>query len=69
MNTDKQWLLMNYVKTGILTVEEGSLFKVLFELRHEGDYEDFIDVERADIEEYIPQVKALVDKLKNLVEK
>ena len=36
---------------------------------HEGDYEDFTDVERADIEEYIPQVKALVDKLKNLVEK
>lgn len=60
---------LNYVKTGILTVEEGSLFKVLFDLRHEGDYEDFIDLERADIEEYIPRVKELVEKLKNLVEK
>ena len=60
---------LNFVKTGILTVEEGSLFKVMFELRHEGDYEDFVDVERADIEEYIPQVKELVDKLKNLIEK
>jgi uncharacterized protein (UPF0332 family) len=39
------------------------------ELRHEGDYEDFIDVERADIEEYIPRVKELVEKLKSLVEK
>lgn len=59
---------LNFVKTGILTVEEGALFKVMFDLRHEGDYEDFIDVERADIEEYIPQVKELVEKLKNLVE-
>ena len=39
----------------------------MFELRHESDYEDFIDVERADIEEYIPQVSALVEKLKTLV--
>ena len=54
---------MNFVKTGILTAEEGGLFKVMFDLRHEGDYEDFIDVERLDIEEYTPQVKALVEKI------
>ena len=41
----------HFIKTGILTPEEGGLFKVMFDLRHEGDYEDFIDVERADIEE------------------
>ena len=58
---------LHFVKTGVLTVEDGALFKVLFELRHEGDYEDFIDVERADIEEYTPQVTALVTKLKNLL--
>ena len=59
---------MNFVKNGILTAEEGGLFKVMFDLRHEGDYEDFIDVERLDIEEYTPQVKRLVEKLINLVE-
>jgi len=59
---------MNFVKPGILTAEEGGLFKVMFDLRHEGDYEDFIDVERLDIEEYTPQVKQLVEKLINLVE-
>ena len=58
---------LHFVKTNILTVEEGALFKVMFDLRHEGDYEDFIDVERADIEEYTPQVKALVKKLKSLL--
>ena len=59
---------MNFVKTGILTRDEGALFKVMFDLRHEGDYEDFVDVERIDIEEYTPQVRALVEKLKDLVE-
>lgn len=59
---------LNFVKTGILSDEEGALFRVMFNLRHEDDYEDFIDVERADIEEYTPQVKTLVEKLKKLVE-
>ena len=59
---------MHFVKTGILSTDEGALFKVMFSLRHEDDYEDFIEVERTDIDEYTPQVTALVKKLKNLVE-
>ena len=59
---------MNFVKTGFLTQEDGALFNVMFTLRHEDDYEDFIDVERADIEEYTPQVTALVSKLKDLTD-
>ena len=60
---------MNFVKTGLLSSDEGALFKVMFSLRHEDDYEDFIEVEKADIEEYTPQVTALVEKIKGLVEK
>jgi uncharacterized protein (UPF0332 family) len=59
---------LNLVKTGILSNEDGKLLKVMFELRHEGDYEDFIEVTREDIEEYTPCVRELVDKLKNLIE-
>ncbi|MBQ2674285.1 MAG: HEPN domain-containing protein [Prevotella sp.] len=59
---------LHFVKTGILSPDEGALFKVMFSLRHEDDYEDFIEVERADIEEYTPRVTALVNKLKTLVE-
>ena len=58
---------LNFVKTGVLSTDEGALFKVMFDLRHEGDYEDFIDVEREDIDEYTPQVCALVEHLKQLV--
>ena len=59
---------LHFVKTGILTTEEGALLKVMFNLRHEDDYEDFIDVERTDIEEFAPQVHCLVEKMKGLIE-
>ena len=59
---------MHFVKTGILSKDEGALFRVMFSLRHEDDYEDFIEVEKADIDEYTPQATALVKKLKDLVE-
>lgn len=59
---------LHFVKTGILSLEDGKLLKVMFDLRHEGDYEDFIEVQSEDIEEYTPQVCALVSKLKKLIE-
>ena len=58
---------LHLVKTGILSVDDGKLFKVMFELRHEGDYEDFIEVTQEDIQEITPNVRELVEKLKNLI--
>lgn len=58
---------LHLVKTGILTTEDGKLLKVMFELRHEGDYEDFVEVQKEDIEEYTPRVCELIDKLKRLI--
>lgn len=59
---------MHFVRTGILSVDDGKLLKVMFDLRHEGDYEDFIEVQAEDIDEYTPKVSALVDKLRQLIE-
>ncbi len=59
---------LHLVKTGILSFEDGKLLKVMFELRHEGDYEDFIEVQEEDIEEYAPKVCELVEKLKQLTQ-
>ena len=58
---------LSLVKTNILSAQDGRLLKVMFDLRHEGDYEDFIDVQKEDIEEYTPQVRTLVEKLINLM--
>lgn len=59
---------LRFVKTGFLSIDDGKLIKVMFDLRHEGDYEDFIEVQPEDIKEYTPLVRNLVDKLKGLIE-
>lgn len=59
---------LHLVRTGMLAINDGKLLKVMFELRHEGDYEDFIEVTQEDIQEYTPRVRELVEKLKNLIE-
>lgn len=58
---------LHLVKTGILSIDDGKLLKVMFELRHEGDYEDFIEVQQEDIEEYTPKVTELIAKFKQLI--
>ena len=57
---------LQLIKTNILTQEDGKLLKVMFNMRHEGDYEDFIDVQKEDIEEFAPKVHCLVKKLISL---
>jgi uncharacterized protein (UPF0332 family) len=58
-----------FVKTGILTFDDGALISQLFSLRQSSDYEDFKEVTQENIEELTPRVKELIKKLKNLVEK
>ena len=38
----KQMLGLHFVKTGILSEEANDFFKLVFELRHTGDYDDYI---------------------------
>lgn len=60
---------VHFVKTGILSREDGRLIRKLFELRQEADYDDFMDADEADINEYLPQVEALIGKIKSLIDK
>ena len=59
----------NYVRTGVLTNEDGSLLARLQNMRHTGDYDDFLDWTQEDVEPYIPKVEAFVEKLKKLIYK
>lgn len=56
-------LNFNYVKQGKLLPDEGKLVRQMFNMRHEGDYENFEDTTEEDIKEAKPKVEALVDKL------
>ena len=57
---------LNYVKEGKLLANEGKLIRQMFNKRREGDYEDFEETTKEEIEEIMPRVKALLDKLINI---
>ena len=57
----------HYVKTGILNNEDGSLLARLQNMRHTGDYDDFIDWTQEDVEPCFPRVEAYLEKLRTLI--
>lgn len=57
----------HYVRTGILTNEDGTLLARLQNMRHSGDYDDFMDWTHDDVEPYIPKVEAFLEKIKGII--
>lgn len=59
---------LHYVKTGILTSEEGSLLGQLFRMRQTGDYDDLTDWSEGEIRPMFPLVRDLLSKIKSIIE-
>ena len=57
----------HYVKTGVLNNEDGALLARLQNMRHTGDYDDFLDWSQDDVDPCFPKVEAYVEKLKALI--
>ena len=57
----------HYVRTGILTNEDGSLLARLQNMRHTGDYDDFLDWTQEDVEPCIPKTEAFIKKIKDII--
>ena len=57
----------NFVRTGILTKEDGSLLARLQNMRHTGDYDDFMDWTQDDVEPCFPKVESFIAKLKSII--
>lgn len=57
----------HYVRSGILANEDGALLARLQNMRHTGDYDDFLDWTREDVEPYLPKVKSFVEKIKSII--
>ena len=57
----------HYVRTGILANEDGTLLARLQNMRHTGDYDDFMDWTQADVEPYISKVEEYVKKIKSII--
>ena len=58
---------LHFVRTGLLSLEQGNLYKRLFELRQTGDYSDWIIVTEEDIIPLVEPVKKFLDKIEQLI--
>jgi len=58
---------LNFVTTDIFSQKEGRFFKELFELRQDGDYDDWITITEDDVIPLIEPAKKLIDKIENLI--
>jgi uncharacterized protein (UPF0332 family) len=58
---------LHFVKTDIFSQKEGRLFKNLFELRQDGDYDDWIEITEDDVVPLIEPVRRFIEKLERLI--
>ena len=65
----KTMLGMNFVSKGLLSLEQGKTFSRLFEIRHSGDYDDFVYCDQEMIDEYTPKARDFINSIRDLLNK
>lgn len=65
----KTLLGLHFVSQGILSNECGKTFSRLFEIRHSGDYDDFVYCDKDMIDEYLPKTIEFINAIKALLQK
>jgi hypothetical protein len=60
-------LHQDYVKLGLVSVVMGKHFDLLFDSRHEGDYEDFVLFEVETVRPWFEPTKSFVDQIADLI--
>lgn len=65
----KTMLGMNFVSKGLLSIEQGKTFSRLFEIRHSGDYDDFVYCDQEMIDEYTPKARDFINSIRDLLSK
>lgn len=63
----KTMLGLHFVSKGVLNKEQGKTFSRLFEIRHTGDYDDFVYCDKEMTDEYTPKAEAFISKIKELI--
>ena len=59
---------LHFVSKGVLEKEHGKTFSRLFEIRHSGDYDDFVYCDKEMTDEYTPMAKTFVQRIKELLQ-
>lgn len=65
----KTMLGMNFFSKGLLSIEQGKTFSRLFEIRHSGDYDDFVYCDQEMIDEYTPKARDFINSIRDLLNK
>ena len=58
----------HYIRTGILSSEDGSLLARLQNMRHTGDYDDFLDWTKEDVEPYFQKTEVFIKKIHQIID-
>ena len=64
----KMLLGLHFVSKGLLDKDMGKTFSRLFEIRHSGDYDDFVYCDKEMTDEYTPLAEAFIQRIKELLE-
>ena len=59
---------LHFVKAGKVPLEYGRIFSRIYDKRQSGDYDDFIDFTRDEVEKLYPQIKSFIIIVCNLIE-
>lgn len=63
----KTMLGLNFVSKGLLSNGHGKTFTRLFEIRHSGDYDDFVYCDKEMVDEYLPKAIDYIGAIKVLL--
>lgn len=58
---------LHFVAKDLLDKEHGKTFSRLFEIRHSGDYDDFVYCDKEMTDEYTPKAEAFISQIKKLL--
>lgn len=59
---------LHFVKAGKVPLEYDRIFSRIYDKRQSGDYDDFIDFTRDEVEKLYPQIKSFIIIVCNLIE-
>ncbi|MDR0896183.1 MAG: HEPN domain-containing protein [Prevotellaceae bacterium] len=66
-NGVKAQLSLHFVRTGLLDLEHGTTFGLLFDKRHSGDYSDFAYSDAALVDTLRPRAEAFINAIEKLI--
>lgn len=62
-----QIIMREFIKTNILTKEDGALISTLFNMRNTGDYDDMFDWDESQVSPLIEPTRSLINKIEKLI--